>query len=61
MGGEGDGVAAGPTFVPFTLPGERVSAKGSGERRELVEVLEPSLERVEARCQHFGICGGCAL
>jgi 23S rRNA (uracil1939-C5)-methyltransferase len=61
MGGEGDGVAAGPVFVPFSLPGERVRAQGSGERRELLEVLEPSAERVEPPCPHFFACGGCAL
>src|SRR6476469_2773509 len=61
MGGEGDGVAAGPAFVPFTLPGERVIAAGSGERRTLVEVLQPSPERVEPPCPHFFACGGCAL
>ncbi|HZZ68642.1 MAG TPA: class I SAM-dependent RNA methyltransferase [Phenylobacterium sp.] len=61
MGGEGDGVAAGPAFVPFTLPGERVLAAGGGERRELVEVLEPSAERIDPICPHFGTCGGCAL
>jgi 23S rRNA (uracil1939-C5)-methyltransferase len=61
LGGEGDGMAPGPAFVPFTLPGERVLAAGGGERRELVEVLEPSAERVAPPCPHFGICGGCAL
>lgn len=61
VGGEGDGVADGPVFVPFTLPGERVRAQGSGERRELVEVLEASAERVAPPCPHFGVCGGCAL
>ncbi|WP_082765253.1 MULTISPECIES: class I SAM-dependent RNA methyltransferase [unclassified Phenylobacterium] len=61
VGGEGDGVAAGPIFVPFTLPGERVRAKGSGERRDLLEVLEPSAERVAPPCPHFFACGGCAL
>jgi len=61
VGGEGDGVAAGPVFVPFTLPGERVIAAGGGERRELVEVLDPSSERVAPPCRHFGTCGGCAL
>jgi len=39
MGGEGDGVAPGPVYAPFTLPGERVRVTGSGERRELLEVL----------------------
>jgi 23S rRNA (uracil1939-C5)-methyltransferase len=61
MGGEGDGVAVGPAFVPFTLPGERVLAAGAGERRELVEVLEPSAQRIDPICPHFGTCGGCAL
>ena len=47
--------------MPFTLPGERVRAQGSGERRELLEVLAASPERVEPPCPHFGVCGGCAL
>lgn len=61
VGGEGDGVAAGPVFVPYTLPGERVRAQGAGERRDLLEVLEASDQRVEPPCPHFGVCGGCAL
>jgi 23S rRNA (uracil1939-C5)-methyltransferase len=61
MGGEGDGVAAGPAFVPFTLPGERVLARGDGERRELVAVLDASAERIAPVCPHFETCGGCAL
>lgn len=61
IGGEGDGMAAGPVFVPFTLAGERVRAEGSGERRDLLEVLEPSAQRIEPACPHFTICGGCAL
>ena len=61
VGGEGDGVATGPAFVPFTLPGERVLASGGGERRELIEVLVASADRVTPSCPHFGVCGGCAL
>src|SRR4051812_28888009 len=61
VGGDGDGVAPGPVYVPFTLPGERVVAQGSGERRELVKVLAASPERVEPPCPHFFACGGCAL
>jgi len=57
VGGDGDGVAAGPVFVPFSLPGERVLAAGG----ELVELLAASPERVEPPCPHFGVCGGCAL
>lgn len=61
VGGEGDGVAQGPRFVPFTLPGERVRASGGGDRLALIEVLEPSADRVEPPCPHFLSCGGCAL
>jgi 23S rRNA (uracil1939-C5)-methyltransferase len=61
VGGEGDGVAHGPVFVPFSLPGERVLAAGGGDRRELVEVLAESPDRVAPPCPHFFACGGCAL
>ena len=61
MGGEGDGLAPGPIFAPFTLPGERVRVAGTGERRKTLAILEPSPERVEPPCPHFGLCGGCAL
>ncbi|WP_293676972.1 class I SAM-dependent RNA methyltransferase [uncultured Phenylobacterium sp.] len=61
VGGEGDGVAPGPVFVPFTLPGERVVAQGSGERRELLDVATPSVQRIAPACPYFGTCGGCAL
>ena len=51
-------------FVPFALPGETVSVRVVEEKRghvraELVEVLEPSPERIAPKCKHFGICGGC--
>ncbi|MGE5250334.1 MAG: TRAM domain-containing protein, partial [Bacteroidota bacterium] len=51
-------------FVPFALPGERVRVrvveqKKGHARAELREVLEASAERVQPRCVHFGICGGC--
>ena len=58
MGGEGDGLVQGGVFVPFSLPGELVLAERQGR---LVEVLEPSAERVAPPCPHFGACGGCSL
>ena len=58
MGGEGDGLVQGGVFVPFSLAGELVLAERQGR---LVEVLEPSAERVAPPCPHFGACGGCSL
>ncbi len=51
-------------FVPFTIDGERVSAKVVRDKKqcaeaELVEVLEPSQDRTEPQCPYFGVCGGC--
>ncbi|MGB7875879.1 MAG: class I SAM-dependent RNA methyltransferase [Anaerolineales bacterium] len=61
MGRLDDGRAV---FVPFGLPGERVrirlvQEKKSFARGELLEVLEPSPQRITAKCIHFGECGGC--
>lgn len=61
VGAQGDGVAAGPLYVPFTLPGERVRAAFAGERGELLEVLEPSADRIAPVSPQYGLCGGCAL
>jgi 23S rRNA (uracil1939-C5)-methyltransferase len=65
IGAQGDGMAAspdsGPVYVPLTLPGERVRAEVAGERGDLVEVLEASLERIAPVSPHYGDCGGCAL
>lgn len=51
-------------FVPLALPGELVRARAVEEktgfvRAELEEVLEPSSQRIQPHCQHFGLCGGC--
>ncbi len=53
-------------FVDAALPGETVEyasfrRKPNYELAHLVSVLTPSPARVEARCPHFGICGGCAM
>jgi 23S rRNA (uracil1939-C5)-methyltransferase len=51
-------------FVPFALPGETVRIRVIEQKRghirgELVEVLDPSPERITPKCIHFGVCGGC--
>lgn len=64
LGNRGEGVARtdeGLVFVPFALPGETVLAETEGERGRVLEVLEPSPERVEPFCPFFGTCGGCAV
>lgn len=66
---DGRGIAAiagKKIFVPGALPGEEVRVLRRKIRRghdeaDLLEVLVPSPERVEPRCEAFGICGGCAL
>ncbi len=64
---EGAGVArvdGWVVFVSFTLPGELVKCRVFRNHKnyseaDLVSVLEPSPQRVEARCVLFGQCGGC--
>ena len=51
-------------FVPHALPGERVRARvfrnsPNFSEADLMEVLEPSPERVDPVCPLFGQCGGC--
>lgn len=64
---EGSGVArvdGWVVFVPFALPGELVKCRVFRNHKnysnaDLVEVLEPSPERVTPVCPLFGTCGGC--
>ena len=66
---EGRGVAHvdGKTvFIDGGLPGEKVSFRFSRRRARfaegrVLEVLQASPERVEPKCRHFDICGGCSL
>lgn len=51
-------------FIPYVLPGEEVQIRLTEDkeryaRGETVEVLDPAPERIEAKCFHFGMCGGC--
>lgn len=66
---EGRGVAridGKAVFVAGALPGERVLLQRTRRQRRhdealLLEVLQPSPDRVAPRCPHFGVCGGCSL
>lgn len=51
-------------FVPYAIPGETVRVRVPDDKRnyaraELLEVIQPSPERVTPACRHFGICGHC--
>ena len=51
-------------LVNYALPGEVVEAEPRGKQggvavANTTRVLEASPKRVEARCPHFGACGGC--
>ena len=53
-------------FIPFALPNEKIIVKpyyisSEGIRANIIEVIEPSSERIEAKCKHFFKCGGCIL
>jgi 23S rRNA (uracil1939-C5)-methyltransferase len=68
VGHLGDGVAfaGGDTlYVPYTLGGETVEVEAvpghHPDRRRLLQVERSSPERIAPICQHFGICGGCAI
>ena len=66
---DGRGIAAvsgKKVFVAGALPGEEVEFIRRKSRRnydeaELLQVLTPSADRIEARCEAFGRCGGCSL
>ena len=66
---EGRGVAHvdGKTvFIDDALPGElvewrRLKRGRNFDEGQLLRVIEPSPDRVEPRCIHFGMCGGCVL
>jgi 23S rRNA (uracil1939-C5)-methyltransferase len=61
LGHLGDGIAAGPVFVPRTLPGEVVEGAVDGDRMAQPKIVTPSPDRVAAPCPHYRSCGGCAV
>ena len=53
-------------FVEDALPGEEVSVKvhrkkNNWEQAAMVERRRSSSQRVQPRCPHFGVCGGCKM
>ncbi len=53
-------------FIDGALPQEEVVFRYTRRRRrydegQLLEVVKASPRRIQARCPHFGICGGCSL
>ncbi len=69
LSSEGSGIARvkGYTlFVPQTVTGDAVKVlvlktKSSYGYAKVLEVIEPSTERVVPPCEHFAKCGGCQL
>ncbi|AHE67309.1 23S rRNA (uracil(1939)-C(5))-methyltransferase RlmD [Legionella oakridgensis] len=54
------------TFIQGVLPEETVMFQYVRQKRDydegkLLTVLTPSLHRVEPRCNHYSLCGGCSL
>lgn len=54
------------TFVPNTVPGDIANIKVIKEHQKyneaiLVDLVNPSSDRIDAPCPYFGICGGCTL
>ena len=66
---EGRGISHIDNKVIFTrgaLPGEKVIAsrtlsRAKYEEADVVEVIESSPDRIEAKCSVYGICGGCSF
>lgn len=53
-------------FIPFAIPDDLiryriVEKKSSYATGELLEIIEPSQDRIQPRCPYFGVCGGCQL
>ena len=60
--GKVDGLAV---FVPGTIPGDIVTAriikrKKNYREAKLLELLQPSSDRIHPKCEHANVCGGCS-
>lgn len=69
LGGLGDGSGfhdGKPVFVSKSCMGDKllvrdVQVKADFKRAEIIRVLTPGRDRVEAICAHYDACGGCSL
>jgi len=69
MSHDGKGVARiedKATFIHGALPGETVmfryiSRKKKHDEGIAEEIVKASPDRVQAKCEHYGVCGGCSL
>ncbi|MDE2117286.1 MAG: 23S rRNA (uracil(1939)-C(5))-methyltransferase RlmD [Betaproteobacteria bacterium] len=53
-------------FIEGALPGERVTyssyrKKPSYEQAQVGQILKQTFMRVQPKCAHFGVCGGCSM
>ena len=53
-----------PVEVPNSMPGDRVEVQLLRRRRgchrsRLLAIVSPSPNRIQPKCSHFGLCGGC--
>jgi len=51
-------------FVPFAVPGDVVDIRVTKKKKNYCEgfvtaIKQPSKDRLDAFCEHFGVCGGC--
>ncbi len=56
----------GPLYIPYAAAGDRLRVRvggprGDGRTARIETVLDPSPDRAEPVCRHFGTCGGCSL
>jgi 23S rRNA (uracil1939-C5)-methyltransferase len=64
LGQRGEGVAhsdKGNVFIPYTIPGDSISAEISGQSGRLIDIITPSPDREAPFCPYYGTCGGCAI
>jgi tRNA/tmRNA/rRNA uracil-C5-methylase (TrmA/RlmC/RlmD family) len=52
-------------FIPFTTPGDVVKVRVTRDKKkfaeaEVIEIITPSADRVQPKCNWYGQCGGCS-